>query len=56
MTIDVGLIQLSTGSPARPPAGTRPEAIPPATAPMQYGTSTEESGERGSEEPAVRGA
>ncbi len=34
-TIDVGLIQLFTGSPACPPAGTRPEAIPPATAPKQ---------------------
>ena len=35
--IDVGLTQLDHGSPALPPAGTRPEAIAPATAPMQYG-------------------
>ena len=37
------MTQLDHGSPACPPAGTRPEAIPPATAPKQYGTSTEES-------------
>src|SRR3954447_19986720 len=42
-TIDVGLIQLVTGSPASPPAGTRPEAIAPATDPMQYGTSTDDN-------------
>src|SRR4051812_34187045 len=41
--IAVGLIQLSHGSPALPPDGTRPEAIAPATAPMQNGTSTDES-------------
>ncbi len=40
---DVGLTQLDHGSPASPPAGTRPDAIPPATAPMQYGTSTDDS-------------
>src|SRR5215813_6832276 len=40
--IDVGLIQLDHGSPALPPAGTRPEAIAPATAPMQKGTTTDE--------------
>src|SRR4051794_17509758 len=40
--MDVGLIQLETGSPALPPAGTRPDAMPPATAPMQYGTSTDD--------------
>ena len=40
--IDVGLIQLVHGSPATPPAGTRPDAIAPATAPMQNGTSTED--------------
>ena len=38
----MGLIQLSTGSPALPPAGTRPDAMAPATAPKQYGTSTDE--------------
>ena len=38
----MGLIQLSQGSPATPPAGTRPDAIEPATAPMQKGTSTDE--------------
>src|SRR5687767_5550128 len=42
-TTEVGLIQLSTGSPAWPPAGTLPEAIPPTIAPMQYGTSTDET-------------
>jgi len=42
-TTEVGLIQLVTGSPALPPAGTRPDAMAPATAPMQYGTSTDES-------------
>ena len=40
--IDVGLIQLDHGSPALPPAGTRPDAIAPATAPMQNGTITDE--------------
>ena len=40
--IDVGLTQLDHGSPALPPAGTRPDAIAPATAPMQYGTSTDD--------------
>src|SRR5262245_27228687 len=40
--IEVGLIQLVQGSPALPPAGTCPEAMEPATAPMQYGTTTEE--------------
>src|SRR5215207_7478039 len=43
VTIDVGLTQLPHGSPACPPAGTRPEAIPPAIAPKQYGTRTEET-------------
>src|SRR3954447_8694934 len=41
-TADVGLIQLAHRSPAWPPAGTRPDAIPPATAPKQYGTSTDD--------------
>src|SRR3954468_21565425 len=41
--IDVGLIQLDQGSPALPPAGTRPEAIAPATAPMQNGTITDDA-------------
>src|SRR5262245_39786382 len=41
--IDVGLTQLSQASPALPPAGTRPDAIAPATAPMQYGTRTDEN-------------
>ena len=36
------MIQLDHGSPALPPAGTRPDAIAPATAPMQNGTITEE--------------
>src|SRR6186997_3261706 len=40
--MDVGLTQLCHGSPATPPAGTRPEAMPPTTAPRQYGTSTDE--------------
>src|SRR6516165_2688988 len=40
--IDVGLIQLDHESPARPPAGTRPEAMAPAMAPMQYGTRTDD--------------
>ena len=44
--MEVGLIQLSTGSPALPPAGTRPEAMPPATAPRQYGTMTDEAANR----------
>ena len=35
MTTDVGLTQLCSGSPARPPAGTRPDAMPPAMAPKQ---------------------
>ena len=51
--IEVGLIQLSTGSPASPPAGTRPEAMPPATAPMQYGTRTEDECESRAEDAAV---
>src|SRR5262252_276978 len=41
--IEVGFTQLDHGSPALPPAGTRPDAMAPATAPMQYGTSTEEN-------------
>src|SRR3954469_9367843 len=41
--MDVALSQLSHGSPAFPPAGTRPDAIAPATAPMQKGTSTDDS-------------
>src|SRR3954453_237212 len=40
--MDVGLTQLDQGSPALPPAGTRPEAIAPATAPMQNGTITDD--------------
>src|SRR6185436_3914544 len=44
--IEVGLIQLDHGSPALPPDGTRPDAIAPATAPMQYGTMTEEMAKR----------
>jgi len=40
--IDVGLIQLVQGSPASPPAGTRPDAMAPATVPMKNGTSTDE--------------
>ena len=40
--IEVGLIQLDHGSPALPPAGTRPDAIAPATAPMQNGTITDD--------------
>ena len=42
-TIDVGLIQLDHGSPALPPDGTRPEAMAPATAPMQNGTTTDDA-------------
>ncbi len=38
----MGLIQLPHGSPAFPPAGTWPDAIAPATAPMQNGTTTDE--------------
>ena len=38
----MGLTQLCQGSPASPPAGTRPVAMPPATLPMQYGTITDE--------------
>src|SRR5262245_9779743 len=41
--MDVALIQLDHGSPALPPAGTRPDAIAPATAPMQYGTKTDDN-------------
>src|SRR5437763_13843268 len=41
--IDVGLIQLRHGSPAVEPAGTRPDAMAPAVAPMQYGTRTDEN-------------
>ena len=44
------------GSPALPPAGTRPEAMPPTTAPRQKGTSTDEIGEGGAEVAAVAGA
>src|SRR6476659_247341 len=40
--IDVGFTQESHGSPATPPAAIRPEAIAPTTAPMQYGTITDE--------------
>ena len=40
--IEVGLIQLDHGSPALPPDGTRPEAMAPAIAPMQNGTSTDD--------------
>src|SRR6516164_1984102 len=38
---DVGLIQLDQGS-CLPPTTTRPDAIAPATAPMQYGTRTDD--------------
>ena len=48
-TIEVGFTQLDQGSPAFPPAGTRPEAIAPAIAPMQYGTSTDDEREQGPE-------
>src|SRR4051794_17528654 len=41
-TIEVEFTQLDHGSPALPPAGTRPDAIAPATAPMQYGTRIDE--------------
>src|SRR3954469_25347664 len=41
--MDVALSQLSHGSPAVPPAGTRPDAIAPATAPIQNGTSTDDA-------------
>src|SRR3954463_9827026 len=41
--IEVGLTQLSHGSPATPPEGTRSEATAPSAAPRQYGTSTEET-------------
>ncbi len=37
------MTQLSTGSPAFPPDGTRPEAMAPTTVPRKYGTSTDES-------------
>ena len=37
------MTQLSHGSPALPPAGTRPEAMLPTTAPRQYGTRTDET-------------
>src|SRR3954468_11492954 len=40
--MDVGLIQLLRGSPATPPAGIRPDAIAPTTAPMQNGTITDD--------------
>src|SRR3954454_9129740 len=40
--IEVGLIQLDHGSPSSPPAGTRPDAMAPATVPMKKGTSTDE--------------
>src|SRR5215211_2482282 len=39
--IDAGFSQLDQGSPASPPEGTRPEAMAPATAPSEYGTSTD---------------
>src|SRR3954447_2985305 len=39
--MEAGLTQLVQGSPALPPAGTRPEAMAPATAPNEYGTSTD---------------
>ena len=37
------MTQLDQGSPDSPPGGTLPEATAPATAPRQYGTSTDES-------------
>src|SRR3954466_15564135 len=52
--MEVGLTQLDHGSPPppppppaprpppAPPAGTRPDAIAPATVPMKKGTSTDE--------------
>src|SRR4051812_34478354 len=43
VTTEVAFSQLDQGSSARPPRGTRPEAIPPATAPKQKGTSTEDT-------------
>src|SRR4051795_7536204 len=41
--IEVGLTQLSHGSPATPPDGTRSEAMAPSAEPRQYGTSTDET-------------
>ena len=38
----MGLTQLLHGSPALPLGGTRPDAMAPATAPMQNGTSTDD--------------
>src|SRR5687768_6161057 len=40
--MEVGLTQVSQGSPAFPPDGTRPDAMPPTIAPRQYGTRIEE--------------
>ena len=41
------------GSPAFPPAGTRPDAMAPAIAPKQYGTITDEMANSGAEGPPV---
>ena len=41
ISADVGFSQLSHGSPVALPIPTRPEAIPPSTAPKQNGISTE---------------
>src|SRR4051812_20657564 len=43
MTTEVALTQLCHGSPASPPAGTRPDTTAPTTVPRQYGTSPEDS-------------
>src|SRR4051794_41017691 len=40
--IDVGLIQLSIGSPAALPTGTRPDTIAPTAAPRKNGVTTDE--------------
>jgi hypothetical protein len=40
--MDVGLSQLVTRLPAALPTGTRPDAIPPTTAPKKNGVRTEE--------------
>jgi hypothetical protein len=43
MSTPVGFSQESTGSPARLPTGTRPDAMPPTAAPRKNGTSTDDS-------------
>ena len=52
---EVGFIQLSTGSPASPPAGTRPVAMAPATAPKQNGTNSDPTANAGAEGAAIPG-